>query len=135
MWLAATAALQATVEHYSGWMPSPAVIDGLKGEGRWNNDWDASLELLRRHGADLPERQALVEIFSGFYFGGDPDGDPSSWQGFIRDEPLLVSADFFGAIDQLGWTLGLRQRRRAALGPIRAGAATAAGGTAPDRHG
>ena len=61
-------------------------------------------ELLRRHGADLPERQALVEIFSGFYFGGDPDGDPSSWQGFIRDEPLLVSADFFRAIDQPGWT-------------------------------
>ena len=99
-------ALQATVEHYSGWMPSPAVIDALKGEGRWNNDWDASLELLRRHGADLPERQALIEIFSSFYFGGDPDGDPSGWQGFIRDEPLLVSADFFRAIDHLGWTWG-----------------------------
>ena len=88
-------ALQSTVEHYSGWRPSPSAIDALKGEGCWNNDWDASLELLRRHGAPLPKRQALIEIFSNFYFGGDPDGDPSGWKGFIRDEPLLVSADFF----------------------------------------
>ena len=57
------------------------------------------------HGADLPERQALIEIFSGFYFGGDPDG-VQRLEGFIRDEPLLVSADFFRAIDQLGWTWG-----------------------------
>ena len=41
-------ALQETVAHYSGWKPSAADIDGLKAEGSWNNDWDASLELLRR---------------------------------------------------------------------------------------
>ena len=133
-------ALQATVEHYSGWRPSPSAIDALKGEGRWNNDWDASLELLRRHGAPLPERQALIEIFSGFYFGGDPDGDPSGWKGFIRDEPLLVSADFFSAIHNLGWTWGfvsgaeppsarfvLEQRLRLATPPL------IAMGDAPDK--
>ena len=34
-------------------------------------------------------------MFSGFYFGGDPEGNPTHWQGFIGDEPLLVDRVFF----------------------------------------
>ena len=93
-------ALQCTVQHYCGWQPSADVIDALKAEGAWNNDWDASLELLRRHGAALPDRAALIEVFSGFYFGGDPEGDPSQWAGFIGDEPLLVDASFFATLSR-----------------------------------
>ena len=99
-------ALQATVEHYSGWRPTPSCIDVLKGEGRWNNDWDASLELLRRHGAALPVREELIDVFSGFYFGGDPDGDPGTWMGYIGDEPLLVTPEFFAALDHNSWRWG-----------------------------
>ena len=95
-------ALQETVQHYSGWRPTPEDIDALKGEGRWNNDWDASLELLRRHGTALPERHALIDVFSGFYFGGDPEGDPGSWTGFIGDEPLLVDEAFFDELSKQG---------------------------------
>ncbi|MGC6483242.1 MAG: TIGR01548 family HAD-type hydrolase [Synechococcus sp.] len=98
-------ALQSTVEHYSGWRPDAICIDALKGEGCWNNDWDASLELLRRHSThhpfalgSLPERQALVEVFSGFYFGSDPNGDPATWDGYICDEPLLVDSQFFESL-------------------------------------
>ena len=83
------------MQHYCGWQPSADAIDALKAEGAWNNDWDCSLELLRRHGAELPDRTALIDVFSGFYFGGDPEGDPSQWTGFIGDEPLLVNASFF----------------------------------------
>ena len=99
-------ALQATVEHYSGWHPAPSCIDALKGEGRWNNDWDASLELLRRKGTSLPAREELIDVFSGFYFGGDPDGDPRAWTGFIGDEPLLVKQEFFAALVRNGWQWG-----------------------------
>ena len=99
-------ALQATVEHYSGWRPSPSQIDALKGEGRWNNDWDASLELLKRHGSPLPERQELIDVFSKFYFGGDPGASPEHWSGYIGDEPLLVEATLFQTIHNLGWTWG-----------------------------
>lgn len=95
-------ALQSTVEHYSDWRPEAACIDALKGEGCWNNDWDASLELLRRRQVShpsalgtLPERDALIDVFSRFYFGSDPEGDPSAWDGYICDEPLLVSDSFF----------------------------------------
>ena len=93
-------ALAETVHHYSGWRPDATTIDSLKGEGRWNNDWEASLELLRRRQHQpLPAFEALVAVFSSFYFGGDPEGDPSRWQGFIGDEPLLVDAAFFAALD------------------------------------
>ena len=101
-------ALQSTVEHYSGWRPDPGCIDALKEEGCWNNDWDASLELLRRHqthptaGDELPARDDLVAVFSRFYFGSDPEGDPTLWDGFICDEPLLVNQAFFHDLSRLG---------------------------------
>ena len=92
-------AIVETVHHYSGQRPSPESIDALKAEGCWNNDWEASLELLRRQGQqDLPAFEALVEVFNGFYFGGDPEGDPAAWTGFIRNEPLLVDAALFSAL-------------------------------------
>jgi HAD superfamily phosphatase len=100
-------ALAETVHHYSGWRPDAATIDSLKAEGRWNNDWDASLELLRRRETSaLPPFEALVEVFSGFYFGGDPDGDPGQWQGFIGDEPLLVDGTFFADLTAAGIAWG-----------------------------
>ncbi len=112
-------AIQATVRHYSGWTPDPSAIDALKGEGLWNNDWEASLELLRRHrqangmaaaAADamdpLPPLDDLAAVFSGFYFGGDPWGPPSEWQGFIRDEDLLVDTAFFQRLSGAGLAWG-----------------------------
>jgi HAD superfamily phosphatase len=128
-------AIQATVRHYSGWTPAAATIDALKGEGLWNNDWDASLELLRRHrrgeraegepsprpnapgavGASevasaeespLPSLEEVAEVFSGFYFGGDPDGPPALWRGFIREESLLVERSFFSALTAAGMAWG-----------------------------
>ena len=105
-------AIIETVHHYSGERPGPAVIDALKAEGCWNNDWQASLELLRRAGLGqagrppLPAFEALVAVFNGFYFGGDPDGDPGAWRGFIGDEPLLVERPFFTALSAAGIAWG-----------------------------
>ena len=107
-------AVTETVAHFSGWRPTPATIDALKAEGRWNNDWDASLELLRRRrdqqpNLELPSRTAVVEVFSGFYFGRDDDGavrqQPHRWTGLIRQEPLLVDRAFFAALSgaAIGW--------------------------------
>ncbi|MEB3307863.1 MAG: TIGR01548 family HAD-type hydrolase [Cyanobacteriota bacterium] len=105
-------AIVETVHHFSGWRPSPAAIDALKAEGCWNNDWEVSLELLRRKGlgqlgqVELPDFAALVEVFNGFYFGGDPDGDPAAWRGFIGHEPLLVQSRFFEALSDAGVVWG-----------------------------
>jgi HAD superfamily phosphatase len=110
-------ALAETVHHYTaaagqGWRPDPTAIDALKAEGRWNNDWEASLELLRRRGLGSPARpplpafEDLVEVFSGFYFGGDPTGDPAQWGGFIGSEPLLVEPGFFRRLSAAGLAWG-----------------------------
>ncbi|MEB3332720.1 MAG: TIGR01548 family HAD-type hydrolase [Synechococcaceae cyanobacterium] len=105
-------AIIETVHHYAGRRPEAAAIDALKSEGCWNNDWHASLELLRRDGLGQPGRpvlpgfEALVAVFNGFYFGGDPDGDPAHWRGFIGDEPLLVDTAFFSALSQAGIAWG-----------------------------
>jgi HAD superfamily phosphatase len=48
----------------------------------------------------------VVEAFSARYFGGDPDGEPTHWQGFIRDEPLLVDAAFFRELGRAGMAWG-----------------------------
>ena len=105
-------AIVETVHHYSGVRPDPASIDALKGEGRWNNDWHASLELLRRASLGqgdapaLPAFEALVEVFNGFYFGADPNADPAAWRGFIGAEPLLVERSLFEALSAAGIAWG-----------------------------
>jgi HAD superfamily phosphatase len=105
-------AIVETVHHYSGLRPEPGRIDALKAEGLWNNDWQASLELLRRSGLGracqppLPAFEDLVTVFNGFYFGGDPEGDPDGWQGFIGSEPLLVQAQFFTSLSAAGVAWG-----------------------------
>ena len=107
-------AVAETVAHFSGWRPTPETIDALKADGRWNNDWDASLELLRRRRSrqpnlSLPSRTAVVEVFSGLYFGRDDGGtvsrEPRRWTGLIRQEPLLVNRAFFAALSGagIGW--------------------------------
>jgi HAD superfamily phosphatase len=104
-------AIVETVHHYCGWRPEAGVIDALKSEGHWNNDWQASAELIRRHGAQRgdgppqPPFAELVRVFGDFYFGGDPDGDPSQWHGFIGAEPLLLEATSFERLSAsgIGW--------------------------------
>ncbi len=104
-------AIKETVKHFSGWSPTSQNIDSLKEEGIWNNDWDASLELLRRYsekeGADfeLPNIKEVTVIFTSFYFGGDPEGDQDKWDGFIRNEKLLIQKSFFDELDkkEIAW--------------------------------
>ncbi len=82
-------ALADTVEHFTGKRPSPDVIDSLKQEGLWNNDWEASQELIRRFDSRIvPPYESIVAFFQSRYRG-------QNWDGYINDEPLLVSADFF----------------------------------------
>ena len=100
-------AIVETVQHFSGLAPELDAIDALKGEGRWNNDWQASMELLRRRGgAPLPGWEELVAVFSGHYFGGDPEVDPRLWRCFIGSEPLLVDGPFFTALSDRGIAWG-----------------------------
>ncbi len=105
-------ALQETVNHFTKWRPSNQIIDSLKSEGNWNNDWDASLELIRRRKElkklriSLPSRNNLISKFNNFYFGGNPNHqDHIQWNGFINNETLLVNKEFFDKLteQEVGW--------------------------------
>ena len=104
--------LKKTVYKFSGWEPSYIDIDNAKNEGIWNNDWDLSLELIKRYlkqenlKLEIPPREEIVKCFEGFYFGGDPGKDSKYWSGFIRNEELLVDKKFFDLLESNGITWG-----------------------------
>ena len=93
--------LKKTVYKFSGWEPSYLDIDNAKNEGIWNNDWDLSLELIKRRikkenlNLKIPSREEIVKCFEDLYFGGDPNKDSEYWSGFIKNEELLVDKKFF----------------------------------------
>ncbi len=105
-------AIKETVYHFVGYKPTTNEIDVLKAEGTWNNDWDASMELIKRHkkkealDKELPIQSELVRVFSNFYFGGDPDGNSKDWKGYICNEPLLIKNNFFNSLTQKGFSWG-----------------------------
>ena len=108
-------ALADTVESFTQgrYRPTAAAIDDLKAEGRWNNDWEASQELIYRYfetqgqpRADLTlSYEALVDFFQQRYRGPHLD-DPAQWTGYISQEPLLVSAPYFEQLTQAHVTWG-----------------------------
>jgi len=105
-------ALKKTVYKFSGWEPSYIDIDNAKNEGIWNNDWDLSLEFIKRFkkkgklNFKLPQREEIVKCFEEFYFGGDPNKDSKYWSGFITNEELLVDKKFFDLLESNGIICG-----------------------------
>ena len=100
--------LKKTVYKFSGWEPSYIDIDNAKNEGIWNNDWDLSLELIKRCikknklNLEVPPREEIVKCFEEFYFGGDPNKNSKYWSGFITNEELLVDKSFFDVLQSNG---------------------------------
>ena len=100
--------LKKTVYKFSGWEPSFMDIDNAKNEGIWNNDWDLSLEFIKRFkkkenlNLEIPSKEEIVKCFEKFYFGGDPNKDSKYWSGFIQNEELLVDKKFFDLLESNG---------------------------------
>ncbi|MGJ5672554.1 MAG: TIGR01548 family HAD-type hydrolase [Nostochopsis sp.] len=97
-------ALADTVENFTQdeYRPTSVDIDQLKSEGIWNNDWEASQELIYRYfeAQGQPREQLgldyknIVAFFQARYRGTDPE----NFTGYICDEPLLLSPSY---LDQL----------------------------------
>jgi len=100
--------LKKTVYKFSGWEPTYIDIDNAKNEGIWNNDWDLSLELVKRYikkenlNLAIPSREEIVKSFEKFYFGVNPNKDSKYWSGFITNEELLVDKKFFDSLQSNG---------------------------------
>lgn len=108
-------ALADTVEHFTGgaYRPTQEDIDALKAEGIWNNDWEGSRELIYRyfeaHGKARAQHpldfDAVVTFFQKKYRGENLD-TPDAWNGYISQEPLLVSPRYFQQLSEAGITWG-----------------------------
>jgi HAD superfamily phosphatase len=97
-------AIADTVEHFtqSQYRPTPEDIDTLKAEGCWNNDWEASRELIQRFQQTqrpdslekiLIDFQAIIDFFQGKYRG-------DNFSGYIQSEPLLMSKPYLEELTQ-----------------------------------
>ncbi|NEQ54783.1 MAG: TIGR01548 family HAD-type hydrolase [Leptolyngbya sp. SIO3F4] len=100
-------AIADTVEHFTqgNYRPTPTDIDQLKSEGIWNNDWQASQELVNRHSKASgntfnTDYDAIVTYFQERYRGTGED--PSQWTGYITQEPVLMSAHYLASLAQAG---------------------------------
>ena len=97
-------AIADTVEQFTQGIYRPTLtdIDKLKSEGVWNNDWEASQELIWRffesQGTSRKELnldvEATIAFFQSRYCGPDPD----NWTGYITTEPLLVKQEYFSQL-------------------------------------
>ncbi len=101
-------AIADTVEHFTAkaYRPTQTDIDFLKSEGIWNNDWEASQELIYRYfEAQGQSRSALelnydtiVAFFQSRYRGTDPD----HFTGYICGEPLLLNLSYLEQLSAAG---------------------------------
>ena len=105
-------AVQKTVDYFCNWEPSQRDIDNLKNEGIWNNDWDLSLELIKRYinknnlNIKLPTKDKIINMFEKLYFGCKSSEESKSWTGFINNEELLVEKKFFETLNKIGLRWG-----------------------------
>lgn len=105
-------ALADTVEHYTGgaFRPTSVQIDLLKQKGIWNNDWEAAQEFIycylethqNSRGPIDPDYESIVAFFQSRYRGTDP----VHWNGYICQEPLLMSVDYLEQLTQAGIAWG-----------------------------
>ncbi len=105
-------AIADTVEEFTQgvYRPSLTDIDKLKSEGIWNNDWQASQELIRRFFASQGtsrselnlDYEAVISFFQSRYCGSDAH----NLTGYITTEPLLVKPEYFTQLQQQGISWG-----------------------------
>jgi len=103
--------VQKTVLKFCNWEPSTYDIDELKNEGIWNNDWDLTLELIKRFinknklCLNPPSRDDVINNFEQLYFGCNPNENQLKWSGFINNEKLLVDKNFFNflTLNKIKW--------------------------------
>jgi HAD superfamily phosphatase len=94
-------AIADTVQYFTQGLccPTAEEIDALKAEGCWNNDWEASQELIHRvfkaqiPSPVMPDYQAIVDFFQVQYRG-------ENFSGYIQNEPLLMDPPYLAELTQ-----------------------------------
>lgn len=105
-------AIADTVEYFTNkaYRPKSVDIDKLKSEGVWNNDWEASQELIYRYfetqGQSRQQIQIDYENIVIFFQGRYRGTDPNNWDGYICSEPLLLHKNYLDSLTQASMLWG-----------------------------
>lgn len=105
-------AIADTVEHFTNGVhrPSGVEIDQLKSEGFWNNDWEASQELVYRYFERQGQARTQVELnyetLIAFFQSRYQGPDPEHWTGYICTEPLLIQPSYIERLTAAGISWG-----------------------------
>lgn len=101
-------AIADTVEHFTDslYRPSEIDIDRLKSEGIWNNDWEATQELVYRYFESQGQARTqvslnydhLINFFQSCYRGSNSE----HWTGYICTELLLMSPNYLENLTAAG---------------------------------
>ncbi len=97
-------ALADTVAEFTNgaYRPTAIDIDNLKSEGIWNNDWEGSQELIYRYfehqGQQRSELSISYDCIVAYFQTKYRGTDPVNWNGYICDEPILASLDYFNSL-------------------------------------
>ncbi|MCC6858583.1 MAG: HAD hydrolase-like protein [Bryobacterales bacterium] len=65
--------IQQTVEHFTGQRPSRTLIQDIKNQGGWNDDWSLSHKLIAEAGVRV-EFQTVVDYFQSIFHGDGTNG-------------------------------------------------------------
>lgn len=101
-------AIADTVEHFTAkaYRPTQTDIDFLKSEGIWNNDWEASQELIYRYfeaqGQKRTEIQLNYDNIVSFFQSRYRGTDPNRFTGYICNEPLLLQPSYLEQLSMAG---------------------------------
>lgn len=105
-------AIADTVEHFTNGVhrPSGVEIDQLKSEGFWNNDWEASQELVYRYFERQGQARTQVELnyetLIAFFQSRYQGPDSEHWTGYICTEPLLIQPSYIERLTAAGISWG-----------------------------
>jgi HAD superfamily phosphatase len=92
-------AIEETVEHFTGRQILPDVIQRYKNAGGFNDDWKLTHAIISDTGMSVPFGR-VVDEFQRRYRG-------ENWDGFITQEPAMVTSDTLSAIGEAGKVMGV----------------------------
>ncbi len=105
-------AIADSVEYFTtqAYRPTPVDIDQLKSEGVWNNDWEASQELIYRYfetqGQTREQLQLDYSTIVAFFQSRYRGPDPNNFTGYICNEPLLLQPSYLEQLTEAGIAWG-----------------------------
>ena len=92
-------AIEETVEHFTGRKILPGTIQRYKNNVGFSNDWKLTHAIITDTGMSIPISRVITE-FQRRYRG-------ENWDGFVSEEPSLISSNTLEELHALDYIMGI----------------------------